>query len=78
VVAADCDDVNVKARDLVDKREAKLRSSVDAFVDAGAPHAEVQHLTQFEIANVRAFMQEAIDQLNVINDAGAPHISAQE
>jgi hypothetical protein len=40
----------VLVRDLQDKRECKLRTSIEAFITTqGVAHAAVNHLTQFEV-----------------------------
>lgn len=44
-------------------RNAKLRSSVDAFLKIGGSHAKVDHLTLMEINTVRPFLPHALDQL---------------
>lgn len=44
-------------------RIAKLRSSVDTFVNSGGIHASLDHLTQMEINSIRPLLPDALNML---------------
>ncbi|XP_049520924.1 DNA replication complex GINS protein PSF2 isoform X2 [Dermacentor silvarum] len=67
VAAADIPDaseVRTLVKDIWDIRQAKLRSSVDAFVKSDEVHARVDHLTLMEIVTVRRLFCGALNHLN--------------
>ena len=47
------DEVRTLLKDIWDIRQAKLRRSVDAFVQSGMQHAKLDHLQLIELNSVR-------------------------
>uniref|UniRef100_G3MNK0 DNA replication complex GINS protein PSF2 n=2 Tax=Amblyomma TaxID=6942 RepID=G3MNK0_AMBMU len=57
-------EVRTLVKDIWDIRQAKLRSSVDAFVKSDEVHARVDHLTMMEVITVRRLLCGALNHLN--------------
>lgn len=66
-VAADdiphADTIRTLLKDIVDLRQAKLRSSVDAFLKSDASHARLDNITRMELNTVRPLLNHSLDQL---------------
>lgn len=60
----DASEVRTLVKDIWDIRQAKLRSSVDAFVKSDEVHARVDHLTLMEVITVRRLLCGALNHLN--------------
>ena len=51
--------------------QAKLRKSVDVFIQGGFLQAKLNHLQLIELNNVRPLLPHAFDQINRLNLATA-------
>ena len=51
--------------------QAKLRKSVDDFIQGGFLHSKLNHLQLIELNNVRPLLPHAFDQINRLNLATA-------
>lgn len=83
VAAADIPDaseVRTLIKDIWDIRQAKLRSSVDAFVKSDEVHAKVDNLTQMEVITVRRLLCGALNHLNKLREgpSGGPSSSQSQ
>lgn len=84
VAAADIPDasqVRTLVKDIWDLRQAKLRSSVDAFVKSDEVHARVDHLTLMEAIGVRRLLCAALGHLHKLRQGpsdGAPTSSQSQ
>ncbi|KAI6183043.1 DNA replication complex GINS protein PSF2 [Aphelenchoides bicaudatus] len=66
---ADADQLMTLIMDLRDKREAKLRTSIQRFVgQAGVAYAALTNLTRFEAAHFRPFLEEMTAKIDMLND----------
>lgn len=65
------DEIRTAVKDIWDIRISKLRSSVDTFIKSSGRHAQLNHLTQFEINSTRPFLLDALNVLHNLhgNDA---------
>lgn len=58
-------------KDLWDVRQAKLRRSVDAFVQSGLQHAKLDHLQLIELNSVRPLLPLTLDHVYRMERANA-------
>ncbi|CAL8074554.1 unnamed protein product [Calicophoron daubneyi] len=58
--------VRTIVRDLWDTRVGKLVSSVTGFISSGASSARVSQLTNLELATLRKFLANSMDQLSLL------------
>ena len=65
------DEVRMVLRDIWDIRQAKLRRSVDSFIQGAHLHAKLNHLQLIELNTVRPLLPHAFDQINRLNLATA-------
>ena len=65
------DEVRTVLKDIWDLRQAKLRKSVDRFIQEGYLHSKLNHLQLIELNNVRPLLPHAFDQINRLNLATA-------
>lgn len=63
------DQVRMVLRDIWDIRQAKLRKSVDGFIQGGFLHSKLNHLQLIELNSVRPLLPHAFDQVNRLNMA---------
>merc|ERR1719425_171673 len=56
------DEVRTVLKDIWDIRQAKLRKSVDQFIQGGFLQAKLNHLQLIELNNVRPLLPHAFDQ----------------
>ena len=63
------DQVRMVLRDIWDIRQAKLRRSVDGFIQGGFLHSKLNHLQLIELNSVRPLLPHAFDQVNRLNMA---------
>ena len=61
------DQVRMVLRDIWDIRQAKLRRSVDGFIQGGFLHSKLNHLQLIELNAVRPLLPHAFDQINRLN-----------
>lgn len=61
------DEVRMVLRDIWDIRQAKLRRSVDGFIQGGFLHSKLNHLQLIELNAVRPLLPHAFDQINRYN-----------
>ncbi|XP_077509414.1 DNA replication complex GINS protein PSF2-like protein [Amblyomma americanum] len=73
----DASEVRTLVKDIWDIRQAKLRSSVDAFVKSDEVHARVDHLTLMEIITVRRLLCGALNHLNKLRQGTNAGSSSQ-
>ena len=65
------DEVRMVLRDIWDIRQAKLRRSVDGFIQGGFLHSKLNYLQLIELNAVRPLLPHAFDQINRFNIATA-------
>lgn len=65
------DDIRTILKDVWDMRQAKLRKSVDTFIQGEYLHAKINHLQLIELNTVRPLLPHAFDQINRLNAATA-------
>ena len=63
------DQVRMVLRDIWDIRQAKLRKSVDGFIQGGFLHSKLNHLQLIELNSVRPLLPHSFDQVNRLNMA---------
>uniref|UniRef100_A0A1B6CNC0 DNA replication complex GINS protein PSF2 n=1 Tax=Clastoptera arizonana TaxID=38151 RepID=A0A1B6CNC0_9HEMI len=68
------DEIRTAIKDLWDIRISKLRSSVDTFIKTENRHAQLNHLTQFEINSIRPLLPDALDILQDLNDDAVENV----
>lgn len=83
VAAADIPDaseVRTLVKDIWDIRQAKLRSSMDAFVKSDEVHAKVDNLTQMEVITVRRLLCGTLNHLDKLRQGpdGGPSSSQSQ
>merc|ERR1719499_2350439 len=61
------DQVRMVLRDIWDIRQAKLRKSVDGFIQGGFLHSKLNFLQLIELQAVRPLLPHAFDQINRFN-----------
>merc|ERR1712059_175362 len=61
------DEVRTVLKDIWDIRQAKLRKSVDIFIQGNFLQAKLNHLQLIELNNVRPLLPHAFDQINRLN-----------
>ena len=65
------DEVRMVLRDIWDIRQAKLRRSVDGFIQGSFLHSKLNFLQLIELQAVRPLLPHAFDQINRFNLATA-------
>jgi hypothetical protein len=66
---ADSDQLMTLVMDLKDKRESKMRTSIQKFIgQANIAHATLNNLTRFEAAHVRPFLEEMSGKIDLFNE----------
>ena len=68
---AKTDDIRVLLKDIWDIRQAKLRKSVDTFIQGGFQQAKLNHLQLIELNTMRPLLPHTFDQINRLNKATA-------
>ncbi|TGZ67498.1 hypothetical protein CRM22_004767 [Opisthorchis felineus] len=61
-------------RDLWDLRIGKLVSSVTGFISSGTSTARVSQLTNLELATLRNFLSNSMDQLSILRQAATANM----
>jgi GINS complex subunit 2 len=66
---ADSDQLMTLIMDLKDRREAKMRTSIQKFIgQAETAHAKLNNLTRFEAAHFRPFLEEMTSKVDCLNE----------
>ncbi|XP_014231798.1 probable DNA replication complex GINS protein PSF2 [Trichogramma pretiosum] len=74
----DVDNIRTAVKDIWDLRNAKLRSSVIAFVkNQGSTYAKLDHLTAMEINSIRSLLPETLNVMLQIEESGKSSVSTE-
>merc|ERR1719319_2229721 len=65
------DEIRTMLKDVWDIRQAKLRKSVDQFIQGGFQQAKLNYLQLIELTTVRPILPHTFDQINRLNKATA-------
>ncbi|XP_068140147.1 probable DNA replication complex GINS protein PSF2 [Drosophila tropicalis] len=59
-----CEELRTVIKDIFDTREAKLRTSIDAFIKGEGTYAKLDNLTLLEIHSVRPILPWSLDHIS--------------